>query len=166
MIRTLCFSTVFLAMTASQGFAAMKAQEFVDKAAAGGMFEEKSSQLANERLQEPGLRDFAKEMIEDHGKASDELKSIAKKEGLSVPSEMDQVYKDKLNKLQNDKQNFRTAYISMQQDAHREAVDLFQTYAKEGDNEELKKFASKTLSVLKDHHEDIEALAKGVKMTK
>ena len=39
----------------------------------------------------------------------------------------------------------------MQVSAHKEAVSLFERYAKDGDNPELKSFASKTLPHLQEH---------------
>ena len=39
----------------------------------------------------------------------------------------------------------------MQVSAHKDAVSLFERYSKDGDNPDLKAFASKTLPALKEH---------------
>ena len=49
--------------------AADNAQEFVNKAAIGGMFEVDSSKVATTKAQDQHVKDFAQKMIEDHGAA-------------------------------------------------------------------------------------------------
>ena len=44
--------------------------------------------------------------------------------------------------------------------AHKDAVDLFERYAKGGDNAELKKWAGKTVPALKHHKEMADKLPK------
>jgi len=46
---------------------------------------------------------------------------------------------------------FQALYIDMQTVAHMEAVTLFATYAKGGDDEAVKTFAEKTLPTLEMH---------------
>jgi putative membrane protein len=48
----------------------------------------------------------------------------------------------------------------MQVDAHKDAVDLFERYARGGDNTELKSWAFKTLPTLKHHLEMAQNLEK------
>ena len=47
----------------------------------------------------------------------------------------------------------------MQRNAHADAVALFESYAKDGDNAELKTFAQETVPTLKMHQEMIEKIA-------
>ncbi|RWF28204.1 MAG: DUF4142 domain-containing protein, partial [Mesorhizobium sp.] len=54
---------------------------------------------------------------------------------------------------------FDQAYIKMQTDAHRQAVALFSTYAKSGDDPAMKEFAKKTLPTLKMHEKHVKELA-------
>ena len=49
--------------------------------------------------------------------------------------------------------------VEMQTDAHKDAVALFSTYAKSGDDPAMKEFAKKTLSVLKMHEKHAKELA-------
>jgi len=48
----------------------------------------------------------------------------------------------------------------MQEDAHEDAVSLFERYSKGGDNADLKNWAGKTLPALKHHLEMAKALSK------
>ena len=65
---------------------------------------------------------------------------------------------DKLNSLSG--ADFTRAYEGMQVSAHKDAVSLFERYAKSGDNADLKAFAAKTLPHLRDHLKMAEDLNK------
>lgn len=148
------------AMTfALPAFAADSAQDFVDKAAVGGMFEVDSSKIAEGKVQDQAVKDFAQKMIDDHGAANAKLQTIAGEQKLTVPKELDAKHKADLDSLQNAKDAVDEPYVQLQRDAHSEAVTLFESYAKDGDNAQLKTFASETLPTLKMHQEMIEKIA-------
>jgi putative membrane protein len=140
-------------------FAADKAQDFVDKAAAGGMFEVQSSQLAESKLQGKSVKDFAHKMIQDHGAANAKLEKIAGEQKLAVPPETDAKHKRDLDALQTANDPVDKSYVQMQRDAHADAVKLFESYAADGDNAQLKTFAQDTVPTLKMHQEMIERIA-------
>jgi putative membrane protein len=52
-------------------------KDFVDKAAAGGMFEVQVAQLALQKSQSSTVKSFAQRMVDDHTKVNDQLKQIA-----------------------------------------------------------------------------------------
>ncbi|BCH00617.1 hypothetical protein BFX40_29865 [Mesorhizobium sp. SEMIA 3007] len=139
--------------------AADSAQDFVDKAAAGGMFEVDSSKLAESKVQDKSVKDFARKMIDDHGTANAKLETIAGEQKLTVPKELDAKHKGDVDTLQNGKDPIDGPYVQMQRDAHADAVKLFESYAKDGDNVELKTFAQQTVPTLKMHQEMIEKIA-------
>jgi len=139
--------------------AADSAQDFVDKAAAGGMFEVDSSKLAESKVQDKSVKDFARKMIDDHGTANAKLETIAGEQKLTVPKELDAKHKSDVDTLKNGKDPVDGPYVQMQRDAHTDAVKLFESYAKDGDNAELKTFAGQPLPTLKMHQEMIEKIA-------
>jgi putative membrane protein len=140
--------------------AADTAQDFVNKAAVGGMFEVESSKLADAAAQDGDVKDFAHMMVTDHTAANTKLQKIAGEQKLSVPSALDAEHQAVLDKLNSAKgESFDQAYIEAQRDAHAEAVSLFEGYAKDGDNTSLKAFASETLPTLKMHQEHVETIA-------
>ena len=135
------------------------AQVFVNKAGVGGMFEVETSRLALDKARREDVKDFAQKMVTDHGQANEELKTVADQIGTKVPEKMDPSHQAKFNKLKSATgPGFDTAYINAQTEAHREAVTLFDRYAKAGDNAELKAFASKTLPVLQGHEAHVKEL--------
>lgn len=139
--------------------AAENAQTFVNQAAEGGMFEVDSSTVAQDKAKDPQVKDFAKKMIADHGAANAKLKTIAGEQKLQVPAQTDATHKGDLQKLQSTTGDFDRTYVEMQRSAHRDAVNLFQSYAKDGDNPNLKTFAAETLPTLKMHQDMIEKIA-------
>ena len=139
--------------------AAESAQDFVDKAVAGGMFEVSSSKIAEARAQDQGVKDFAHKMVDDHGAANAKLETIAGEQKLKVPTELDAKHKADVDALQNGTDPVDGAYVQMQRDAHSDAVKLFESYAKDGDNAPLKTFAQETVPTLKMHQEMIEKIA-------
>jgi putative membrane protein len=130
---------------------APKSADFVKLVAISDMFEIESSRMAEQRADAASKR-FAERMIKDHTATSTELKGIAAKVRLDVPTAMDNAHQNKLDKLKGlQSVDFDKEYDSMQVDAHRDAVDLFERYSKGGDNKDLQAFAAKHLPHLREH---------------
>ena len=73
-------------------------RQFMDKAAQGGMAEVELGQLAQQNGQSQQVKDFGKRMVDDHGKANDQLKQLASQTGVTLPaglSAKDEATKDK-----------------------------------------------------------------------
>ena len=136
------------------------AQDFVNKAAVGGMFEVESSNLAGSTAMDNTVKDFATMMVTDHTAANTKLKTVAGEQKLTVPTALDAKHQAMLDKLNGAKgEAFDQAYVQAQRDAHDEVVSLFEDYSQNGDNASLKAFATETLPTLKMHQEKIETIA-------
>jgi putative membrane protein len=132
---------------------------FVEKAAIGGMFEVKSSQLAQQMATSPNVKRFAMRMVADHTKASQELMALAKQKGLRLPTGLDQKHQDKLDQLRKDQgSEFDRAYTEIQVKAHEKAVALFEKAAEDCQDSDLKAWATKTLPTLKEHEQLVKQL--------
>lgn len=137
------------------------AQTFVTKAAQGGMLEVQSSKLAVEKSKRDDVKSFAQKMVTDHSKANADLESLAQRIGATVPDKLDKQHQAEMEKLQKvDEGGFDQAYIGVQVSAHKDAVALFQNYAKSGDQPDLKQFAEKTLPTLQEHQKMAQDLMK------
>lgn len=141
---------------------AKRAEEFAAKAAISGKFEIDSSKVALERSNSEDVKAFAQKMIDDHMKASEELKAAAAEAKLSptaLPDELDEKHLKIVNDLKAAKaEDFDNDYLEAQEEAHDDAVDLFEDFAKDGEAGPLKEFAQKTLSTLKAHEHEAEKL--------
>jgi len=125
---------------------------FVHMASSGGLAEVRLGQLAAERAYSAEVRQFGQRMVDDHTKANQELAAIAQAKNLQVATEMDkkhQAMADKLAKLSG--AAFDREYMAAQVADHEHTVALFTTTAREGQDPELKTFASRTLPTLQEH---------------
>ena len=119
-----------------------------------------SSKLAQEKG-DASVKTFAAKMIKDHTGTSSELKAIAAKAKVDVPTALDSSHQSKLDKLKSlNGEDFVKQYDADQLAAHKDAVSMFERYAKGGDNAQLKAFAKKTLPHLKQHLQMAEGLNK------
>ena len=129
--------------------------DFVTEAAIGGMFEIQSSEIAKQKGSS-AEQSFAERMIEDHTKASNELKSLVQNGSVraDLPTALDGATQKKLDQLKGlSGAEFDKTYADDQVSAHKDAVSLFERYAKGGDNEALRQWASATLPTLRGHLE-------------
>jgi putative membrane protein len=127
-------------------------KSFVDKAATGGMAEVQLSKLAMEKGQSMEVKQFARKMVEDHTKANTELKQIAQKKDITVPTKLDEKHEaalDKLSKLSG--AEFDQEYMRVMTQDHDETIKLLKNEAQNGQDPELKSFAMKTLPVVEKH---------------
>ena len=137
-------------------------QDFVTQAAISDMAEIESSKLAATKT-DGKTKVFAEKMIKDHAETSLELKGLVTggKVKATLPTEMDAAHKSKVDKLKGlSGASFAKEYDDMQVAAHKDAVSLFERYAKSGENAELKAFAAKTLPHLQMHLKMAEDLKK------
>nr|ALS88907.1 protein of unknown function (DUF4142) [uncultured bacterium] len=140
-------------------------QKFVQQAAQAGIAEVDAGKLASSQGSSDSIKKFANQMVQDHGKANDELKQIAQGKGAIVPDTADRAHRsllDKLKKLSGPQ--FDRRYIA---DAgvrdHQEAVRLFRDEANKGADPDVKAFAQKTLPVIESHLQMARDIAKEVK---
>jgi len=136
-------------------------QQFADKAAVANLFEIETSKLAVKTSKNKDVLAFANKMITDHTKAGTAFKAaVGKATGVTPPAEkLDDSHQGKLDDLKTKTgEDFDKAYIDAQQDAHDEAVSLFDSYANNGDDAALKAFAAETLPTLKAHKEHIDKM--------
>jgi putative membrane protein len=136
--------------------------DFVKEVAISDMFEIESSKLAEDKGNAPEKK-FASQMVTDHTKTSTELKGLVSsgKVKAELPDALDSSHQSKLDKLKGEGgKDFSSNFDSDQVSAHRDAVSLFERYAKGGDNADLKNWAGKTLPALQHHLEMAQALKK------
>jgi putative membrane protein len=135
--------------------------EFAVEAANGGMAEVALSKIAADKATDPKVKEFAKQMITDHSKANDELKTLAGNKNITLPAapnaEKQKAAADLGGKTGSD---FDKAYISQMKKDHDATVKLFEDAQKEVKDAELKAFIDKTLPVIKAHAEHVKTLDK------
>lgn len=132
---------------------------FAKKAAEGGLAEIELGKLAAQKAADDDVKKFGQRMVDDHSKANDELKEVASKLGITLPSDLnatDKATKARLEKLSG--AAFDRAYMATMVKDHTKDVAEFQKEAKSATNDDIKHFASSTLPTLEGHLKDAESL--------
>ncbi len=132
---------------------------FAIKAAQGGLAEVKLGQLASEKAGSADVKAFGQQMVDDHSKANDQLKSVAQNENMTLPTDVNakqQMMYDKLSKLSG--AEFDKAYVKDMVKDHEEDVKEFQKESTSGKDPQIKSFASQTLPVLQGHLDKIKGI--------
>jgi len=125
---------------------------FIMKAAQGGLAEVQLGKLASDKASSEQVKQFGQKMVDDHGKANDELKSIAQSKNISLPSDLDSKDKALMNRLEKlSGAQFDRAYMQAMLKDHRADVSEFRKEASAGKDPDVKAFASKTLPTLESH---------------
>ncbi len=138
--------------------------KFATAAANGGMAEVALGKLALTKTSNAQVKAFAEMMVKDHGKANDELMSIAQTKNITLPSTVDTEHQELMKDLQDKSgRDFDKAYVDAMVDGHKKTLDLLQDEAKNGQDPELKAFASKTAPVVKTHLDAINKIHAQIK---
>ncbi len=136
-------------------------KKFVKNAAMGGMMEVELGKIAAAKGGSEGVKQFGQKMVDDHSKANDQLKEVAGKEHMDLPSALDSKHQSKLDKMSGlSGAAFDKAYVKDMVKDHEQDVSEFQTEAQNGTNPDIKQFAATTLPTLKEHLNMIKDLNK------
>ena len=135
-------------------------ENFVKEASAGGLAEINFGRLAAQGAANPDVRAFGRQMVEDHGRANDELNRVADKAGITPSPSMDAAHKDQFDKLTGLRgDDFDRQYVAGQLTDHKAAVALFEAESKNGKNADLKALAGELLPTLKQHLDMVQKLS-------
>ena len=158
--------------------------EFMRMAAMSDRFEIESSRLAQERAQNAQVKQFAEHMVRDHTRTTQELQQLlqrihspagggAQTSGVTgggpggtaadLQAGLDAEQTRMIGRLRDVRgAEFDRLYAEMQVQSHQKAVDLFASYARQGDNDQLRSWASQTLPGLQQHLQQAQQLARGL----
>ena len=132
---------------------------FARLVAVGGMAEVDFAKLADEKAQHRSVKDFARRMVQDHSKANDQLKGLAKRSNIPLPSDFDPDQKNMRAELDNATGTaFDVAYMQGQVVDHQKTATLLQYEIGLGQDGDLQRFAVATLPTVLAHLE----MARGI----
>ena len=113
---------------------------FMMNAAKGGMMEVEMGKMAAQSAQNADVKKFGNRMVTDHSKANNELISLAKEEGVSLPAAKAP------GKWKSDK-----AYMDDMVKDHEKDLAEFQKEAQSGTDPDVKAFAAKGAKMVSSH---------------
>ena len=140
-----------------------KDNDFVKDAASGGMMEVEPGKYAEENALNPRVKNFGEMMVRDHSKANDELRSIATNKSIALPHEQDKNDRKMADLQKKTGKDFDKAYMNMMVDDHQKDIDEFKKQADNGNDPDLKAFASKCLPILQTHQDSAKSILNALK---
>jgi putative membrane protein len=150
------------AETASSENVAREAQDFIHNAGQASLVEIRTSEMALEKSASPDVKAFAQTMIDQHKAGLDKIKAAAQAGSLMAPAEiLDDVHMRRINDLTetDGDADFDADYSALQVDAHKDAIGLFEDYAKDpAATPALKMLVEEMLPTLTAHKEAAEKL--------
>jgi len=134
-------------------------QSFAETVALSDQFEIQAAQLAIDKARSADVKTFARQMVDDHGKTSATMKTLAERKAIALPVKLDAEHQRKVDQLRAQSgESFDSAYVQGQVEAHRAAVSLFDRQVAQGQDTDLKQFAQQTLPTLKQHLQHVQDL--------
>lgn len=134
---------------------AEKDADFIVNTLSSNYAEVKLAQLAQNRSQDPQIKDLAKMLETDHNRVISELKTYADKNGIAIPSEESNEDKDDINDLasENDTNKFDEKWCNELKDRHEKSINKFEARLNKSEDMELKNWVNATLPALRNHLE-------------
>ena len=138
--------------------------EFIVDAANGGMTEIELGKMAMQKGISKQVKNFGAMMIKDHSKINDMIKAIAVTKNISIPKAPGVKEQKIISKLTGKSgKDFDKAYIDDMIEDHKDDIKAFQTAAKKCLDPDVKSFAVKTISILQEHLDAINAIKDSMK---
>lgn len=127
---------------------------FIKEAADGGRFEEEMGDYMRKNCLSADVKGLSQHMFEDHRKANEELKELAKKKGVELRDSLSErkkmIYEEIKVKSGVDMDK---AYVNEMIEAHQKDIEFFKREAKLGTDPEVKAWAAGKISTLQHHLE-------------
>lgn len=108
--------------------------------------------LAKERASAAAVKQFGERLVRDHTSSSLELRMLAQKKGITLPTKLDQKHQELFDQLSKMKgAEFDRTYAKDMAKGHEKAIEKFETESKTGTDAEIKAWATKQLPTLREH---------------
>ncbi|MEG5018564.1 MULTISPECIES: DUF4142 domain-containing protein [unclassified Microcoleus] len=127
-------------------------RNFAMQAGQIGMMEVQLGRLAVQRGSSASVKQYGQEMVEEHTQANEELMQLAMQKEVKLPTEMSTQNKALMERLSGlSGTSFDRAYKQAMIDSHNQAIALFQAQSQQGQDPELKAWATQKLPNLQAH---------------
>ncbi len=133
---------------------------FAAAAGAGGMTEVTLAELGVQKATDPALKKFSQHMLDEHTKMNGELKALAARKGVPLPTALDARARfcgESLNGLSGEE--FDKCYAKAQLVLHMDSLAMFEAEAKRGLDADMKALAAKGTPHIKEHLKEIMPIA-------
>jgi putative membrane protein len=137
--------------------------EFAVFAADAGMMEVQLATLALTKASSAKVKEFAQTMLDDHNKANEELKALAQKKNITLPTTLSDKHQKKFNEIsEKTGADFDKEYCDLMVKDHKDVVDKFKKAQDDAKDPDLKAWAAEKLPTLEHHLTMAERMKEGV----
>jgi putative membrane protein len=132
---------------------------FLKDAAAGNMGEVAMGKVALDKSSNDDVKKFAQRMVDDHGKMEGDVETVAKANGVNLPSSPDKGTKKEIAKLQTmSGADFDKAYMAFMVKDHKKDLAAFKSEAGSTQNGGVKDLAINGAKTIQSHLEEAESV--------
>jgi putative membrane protein len=126
-------------------------QQFLIKAAQGGLMEVEAARLAQEKATSNEIKEYARKLEQDHQKANEDLKKLAAAKNVDLPADAGPSAA-KLEKVKAASgAEFDKQWMKMQVKHHKQNVNDFQKESTRAMDSDVRNFATAKLPTLQEH---------------
>lgn len=138
--------------------------QFVVNATAGNLAEIQFAELAKQKSPNAEIKELAQTLVNDHTAALNDLKTIASRKNISVPAELTDAAKDKLQKLTNEKPaDFDKTWTNELMEKHQQTISDYEAALGTVTDPDIQTWINIVLPKIRTHHDKLMALNTRVK---
>jgi len=127
-------------------------RNFIEKAAQHNAAEVELGKVAEKNASSDEVKKFARQMVDDHTKANEELKTMAQAKGIDMPAEPDRSHRRAMDKMQKETgADFDRDYMKDMVKDHEADIKDYQKQARDAKDPEVKAYAEKAEAVIQKH---------------
>lgn len=132
-------------------------REFLMDAAKGGMKEIAASEAAQKKATTTQAKEVAEMMVKDHTAMHEQVKALALKKNLTLPTSLDDDAMEDMNKLNElSGAGFDKAYLDQMVKDHKQTIENFEKASKDAKDTAVKALATAALPKLRHHLEMVQ----------
>ena len=136
-----------------------KDADFAVEAVSAGLAEVNAGKIAQEKATNPRVKEFSAQMVEEHTRATEELRALATDKDIVVPAAPGQNELQEIADLNAEEgAEFDKEYINLIANDQNDVIDLYEDAVENVEDPEIREFASRTLALLKANVEEAKAI--------
>jgi putative membrane protein len=137
--------------------------DFLQRTAQAMRAEAEIGQLAQSKAQSPDVKTYAEKVVKDYTKMSDDLQSLAQKQGVTLPGGLDDQHQELKVKLQSKSgTDFDKTYMRAEVVGQEGMINLVEGTIQKGETPIVRDFATVNLITMRDHLDQARAIAKKI----
>lgn len=140
-----------------------KGSSFIKEAAEGNLAEVELGQMAQQKTQNPQVKQFAERMVQDHTQANQQLQTLAQTGGVKFPTEPSRKHRKEMKRLEKmTGTEFDQHYARYMLEDHSKDIKNYSKAAQSIEDPTVKQYAQTTLPKLEQHLQHARQMAQNV----